>query len=198
MHRLRTIGSLPRHMLMVCVVLIAILISAAYAPAQNSKGAAGNVILGTVAGERGTSVAIPVYYESKDDAAVRSVHLDVDFISNSIKFSKAEKGIAAEVQDYELKAETEPLPNDDQGRSRTRIKIDVAVTEAGKALPQGLWSYLDFEIPPEAKPFAISLNPSSVSAKDVSEKPAQVVAEAGKVIVSVPAEPLAGCFFFAH
>ncbi|MBI2819095.1 MAG: hypothetical protein HYX73_03875 [Acidobacteria bacterium] len=180
------------------MVLIAILISAAYAPAQDAKGAAGTVILGTVAGERGTSVAIPLYYESKDNAAIRSVHLDVDFISNNVKFSKAEKGIAAEMQDYDLKAEAEPLPNDDQGRSRTRIKIDVAVAEAGKALPQGLWSYLEFLIPPEAKPFAISLNPASVSAKDVSEKPAQVVAEAGKVIVSVPAEPLAGCFFFAH
>ena len=138
MHRLRTIGSLPRHMLMWCVVLIAFLISAAYVPAQDSKDAVGTVILGTVAGERGTTVAIPVYYESKDNAAVRSVHLDVDFISNNVKFSKAEKGIASEMQDYDLKAEAEPLPNDNEGRSRTRIKIDVAVTEAGKALPQGL------------------------------------------------------------
>jgi hypothetical protein len=198
MHRLRMIGPLPRLMLIWCVVLSAFLISAASAPAQDSKDASGNVILGTVAGERGTSVAIPVYYESKDNAAVRSVHLNVDFISNSIKFSKAEKGIAAEMQDYELTAQSEPLPDDDQGRSRTRIKIDVAVAESGKALPQGLWSYLNFEIPPDARPFAVSLNPNSVSATDVSEKPVMVAAEAGKVIVSVPAEPLAGCFFFAH
>ena len=170
------------------------------AAAQAAGAGQANIILGTVAGDRGTTAAIPLYYQPAENTPIRSLHLEVDFISNSVKFSRAEKGIAAEIQDYDLTVEAEPLPDDDQGLSRTRLIIDVAVADGdpGKALPQGLWSFLEFRIPPEAKPFAISLTPASVSAQGASQQPVPVAAEAGKVIVSVPDEPLVGCFFFTH
>ena len=171
-------------------------------PAAAQAAAAGqaNIILGTVAGDRGTTAAIPLYYQPAENTPIQSLHLEVDFISNSVKFAKAEKGVAAEMQDYDLTVEAEPLPDDEQGLSRTRLIIDVAVADddPGKALPQGLWSFLEFRIPPEAKPFAISLTPASVSAQGASQQPVPVTAEAGKVIVSVPDEPLVGCFFFTH
>ena len=40
--------------------------------------------------------------------------------------------------------------------------------------------------------------PDSLAAVGSSGKPVKMSAEAGKVIVSVPDEPLAGCFFFTH
>lgn len=158
-----------------------------------------SLILGTVAGERGTSVTIPLYYKPGRGAAPRSLRLDVTFVSNSVKFAKAEKGIAAETQDFDLAVRAAELPPDNN-IVRTRLSIDVAVADADnkKVLPEGLWAFLEFRIPPEAKPFSISLEPSSVSAADAAKKPVEVAAEAGKIIVSVPDEPLAGCFFFTH
>ncbi len=177
-----------------------LLLFPALAAAQASEARVPNLILGTVASDRGTTATVPLYYQPAEDTPIRSLHLEVDFVSNSVKFAKAEKGIAAEIQDYDLAVETEELPPNDQDLSRTRLKIDIAVvdSDSSKALPQGLWTFLDFRIPEDAKPFAISLTPASVSAQDEAGQPVEVTVEAGKVIVSVPDEPLVGCFFFTH
>ena len=178
-----------------------LLLFPALAAAQASEARApANLILGTVASDRGTTAMIPLYYQPAEDTPIRSLHLEVDFVSNSVKFAKAEKGIAAEIQDFDLAVETEELPPNDQDLSRTRLKIDIAVVDSdpGKALPRGLLSFLDFRIPEDAKPFAISLTPAAVSAQDEAGQPVEVTVEAGKVIVSVPDEPLVGCFFFTH
>ena len=178
-----------------------LLLFPALAAAQASEARApANLILGTVASDRGTTATVPLYYQPAEDTPIRSLHLEVDFVSNSVKFAKAEKGIAAEIQDYDLTVETEELPPNDQGLSRTRLKIDIAVvdSDSSKALPKGLWTFLEFRIPEDAKPFAISLTPASVSAQDEAGQPVEVTVEAGKVIVSVPDEPLVGCFFFTH
>ena len=177
-----------------------LLLFPALAAAQGSARAPANLILGTVASDRGTTATIPLYYQPAEDTPIRSLHLEVDFVSNSVKFAKAEKGIASEVQDFDLAVETEELPPNDQDLSRTRLKIDIAVVDSdpGKALPRGLWTFLDFRIPDDAKPFAITLTPASVSAQDEAGQPVEVTVEAGKVIVSVPDEPLVGCFFFTH
>ncbi len=177
-----------------------LLLFPALAAAQASEARVPNLILGTVASDRGTTATVPLYYQPAEDTPIRSLHLEVDFVSNSVKFAKAEKGIAAEIQDYDLAVETEELPPNDQDLSRTRLKIDIAVvdSDSSKALPQGLWTFLDFQIPEDAKPFAISLTPASVSAQDEAGQPVEVTVEAGKVIVSVPDEPLVGCFFFTH
>ncbi len=180
-----------------------LLLFPALAAAQASEARVpANLILGTVASDRGTTATIPLYYQPAEDTPIRSLHLEVDFVSNSVKFAKAEKGIAAEIQDFDLVVETEELPpkENDQELSRTRLKIDIAVVDSdpGKALPQGLWTFLEFRIPDDAKPFSISLTPASVSAQDEAGQPVEVTVEAGKVIVSVPDEPLVGCFFFTH
>ncbi len=183
------------------IAAMALLLFPALAAAQASEArASANLILGTVASDRGTTATIPLYYQPAEETPIRSLHLEVDFVSNSVKFAKAEKGIASEVQDYELTVEAEELPPSDQDLSRTRLKIDIAVVDSdpSKALPQGLWTFLDFRIPEDAKPFAISLTPASVSAQDEAGQPVEVTVEAGKVIVSVPDEPLVGCFFFTH
>ncbi len=183
------------------IAAMALLLFPALAAAQASEArASANLILGTVASDRGTTATIPLYYQPAEETPIRSLHLEVDFVSNSVKFAKAEKGIASEVQDYELTVEAEELPPSDQDLSRTRLKIDIAVVDSdpSKALPQGLWTFLDFRIPEDAKPFAISLTPASVSAQDEAGQPVEVTVEAAKVIVSVPDEPLVGCFFFTH
>ena len=160
---------------------------------------ASSLILGTVASERGTTASIPIYFKPGKDA-LRSLHLEVDFVSNSVKFAKADKGLAAQTQDYELTVKANELAPDDKKISHTRLSIDVSLPDSasGKSLPEGLWAFLNFTIPSDAKPFSISLNPIAISAQNASKKPIEVASEAGKIIVSVPDEPLAGCFFFSH
>jgi hypothetical protein len=173
------------------------------AGAQKSKitqEPGGSLVVGTVAGERGTTAAIPLYYEPAKNSRLRSLHLELDFVSNSIQFTQAEKGVAAQIQDFDLAVEAREFPPDDKKISRTRLTIDVSLDGAGSqiSLPAGLLSFLNFRIPEDAKPFSISLNPVTVSAQDAAKKPVEVTAEAGKVIVSIPDAPLAGCFFFSH
>jgi hypothetical protein len=178
--------------------------SSSIAEAQERKTSAAepaaNLVLGTVASERGTTATIPLYYQPGKNTRLRSLHLELDFVSNSVKFIKAEKGVAAAVQDYDLSFDAKELPPDDKKITHTRINIGISLPDAEtkKSLPEGLWVFLNFNIPPEAKPFSIALNPISISAQDLARKPVEVAGEAGKIIVSVPDEPLAGCFFFSH
>ena len=159
-----------------------------------------SLILGTVAGDRGTTVSIPLYYQPGKNPPLHSLHLEVEFVSNSVKFDKAEKGVAAETQDFNFAIEAKDLPPDAKNITRTRLSIDVSIADPDpkKSLPEGLWAFLSFRIPPEAKPFSITLNPGPISAQDPQKKPVPLAAEAGKIIVSVPDAPLVGCFFFTH
>jgi hypothetical protein len=69
--------------------------------------------------------------------------MDVEFVSNSVKFMKAEKGTASTVQDFDLKVGSTELPPDAKNIHRTRLSIDLAVKDAGpkKGLPEGLLSF---------------------------------------------------------
>ncbi|MDA2933281.1 hypothetical protein MYX82_02945, partial [Acidobacteria bacterium AH-259-D05] len=142
-----------------------------------------NLILGTLARAPGTDVSIPLYYQSSAETPIRSLHLEVDFVSSGLKFVKVDKGAAAETQDYHLVVEAEELSADEEGRARTRLNIDVSVvdSDSGRFLPKGLWALLNFTIEHGVESSAISLNPSSISAQDLSGNPVEVVGEAGKV-----------------
>ncbi|HWP85215.1 MAG TPA: hypothetical protein VNN17_08495 [Terriglobia bacterium] len=155
------------------------------------------LILGTVASDPGTTATIPLYYQGASAQALRSVHLEVEFVSNSVKFSRAQKGAAAQVQDFDLVVEEREQPPDDKGIRRSRLTINVSAPSAA-ALPEGLWAFLDFSVPPDAKAFSIALNPVVALARDTNGAAVSVVAEAGKIIVAVPEAPLATCFFFTH
>jgi hypothetical protein len=161
---------------------------------------AASLIVGTLASDRGTTAAIPLYYQAGKDTRLRSLRLELDFVSNSVKFDKAEKGIVAGAQAFDLTVEAKELPPDDKNLTHTRLTVNVALpgVDSQKPLPEGLWAFLNFRIPPDAKPFSIALNPISVSAQDMAKKPVEVAVEAGKIIVSVPDAPLPGCFFFSH
>jgi hypothetical protein len=167
---------------------------------QSGATAESTLILGTVASDPGTTATIPLYYKPATAQFVRSVHLEVEFVSNSVKYAKAEKGVAAETQNFDLVVNAKELPPDDKNIQRTRLSIDVTVTDsdAKKSLPEGLWALLDFRVPTGAKAFAIALNPVTLTAQEGDRNPVKLTGEAGKVIVSVPDEPMAGCFFFTH
>jgi hypothetical protein len=157
-------------------------------------------IIGTVSGEPGTPAEIPLYFTPNGGKAIQSAHMEVEFVSNSVKFTKADKGTASAVQDFDLKVDSKELPPDAKNIRRTTLSIDVEVKDPGpkKGLPEGLLSFLDFDVPTNAKPFSIELKPLNVSAEDAAKAPVKVHAEAGKIIIALPDQPLPGCFFFTH
>lgn len=179
--------------------------SASGAQAPNSAGGEQNesatVSLGTVAVQVGSTATIPLYYSLGGSNPLRSFHMEVEFVSNSVKFTKAEKGVAAEAQEFDLAVEAKELPPDDKKIVRTHLNIDLSMGDAdpSKSLPEGLWAYLYVDVPANAKAFSIVLTPTVVSAQDSSKKPVKVAGEAGKIIVSGPIGlPLPTCFFFNH
>ena len=170
------------------------------APAQTQESTEGpSVILGTVAGDKGTKVSIPVYFRA-GNVPLKNVSFSVDFISNSVKFDKPSSEGAVADPDFKMSVDSEQIPADAKGLPRTRLRIVAAIQASGKAkgVPSGLWVFLTFSLAPDAKPFAVSLLPTEISANTVDGRPQQLNVEAGKVIVSAEDEEVIGCFFFTH
>ena len=188
----------------------------AHGAGQNSSSASaepspegGTVTIGTVAGDPGTTVSIPLFYErAKAGTPLHKLQLELDFVSNSVKLGGAEKAPLPAAAEFDLKWELKELPPDQQANSspdqkmvqHTRLRINVSVSDSnsGKALPEGLWAFFNFRIPPDAKPYSISVNPVAVSAESTSKNPLAVAAREGAIVVSIPDVPLVGCFFFTH
>jgi hypothetical protein len=156
-------------------------------------------LLGTVPADPGVNVSVPLYFTPGAGQPIHSAHLEVEFVSNSVKFDKAEKGTASAVENFNLKVDSKNLPPD-QNIQHTHLDIDMAVADADakKSLPEGLLAFLNFQVPTNAKSFSIELKPVAFSALDAAKKPVKLAAESGKIIVSLPDVPMVGCFFFTH
>jgi hypothetical protein len=191
-------GHLRRRILRALLASLLLVSGAAAAEAQQAADSP-LVILGTVAADPGTNATIPLYFKPKAGQALQGLHLEVVFVSNSVKFAKSEKGVASEMQNVELKLVPAELGAEGNIR-RTRLDIDVSVSGGAPdvSLPEGLLAFLDFRVPTDAKAFSIALNPQAVAGRDADGKPVALSAEAGKIIVSVPDAPMVGCFFFTH
>lgn len=182
-------------------ILLSVLLSSPPDARSQRSGAATapSVIFGTVAGDRGSLVGIPVYFKAGKEK-VRSISMAVDFISNSVKFDRADATPGASGQNLTLTVQAEDIPPGANKLPRTRLKIAAFVPDnaASDSLPDGLWTFLNFQVSPDAKPFAISLQLNSIAALSPASKPVVVSTEPGKVIVSGEDETMVGCFFFTH
>src|ERR1051326_4905320 len=127
--------------------------SLATVPMISPADSAG-LIIGTVASELGTTAAIPLYYQPPKNSRVKKLHAELDYVSNSVKFDKAEKGVASSVEDFDLKVETKDLAPDDKTFTHTRLYVDVPLLRADpkKSVPEDLLPFLNFKIPPDTKP----------------------------------------------
>ena len=180
----------------VITVLAGILASPLLAQKNNAPP---TFLIGTVAGDPGTSASIPLYFTPNASQPVHSIHLEVTFVSNSVKFDKAEKGTASAVQDFDLKvASTELPPEQNLQHTKLDIQIGIADSDTKKTLPEGLLAFLNFNVPDNAKSFAIELKPVVIAALEPGKKPVKVSVEPGKIIVALPDAPMPGCFFFTH
>ena len=162
------------------------------------------VTVGKMTATPGEEMMVPLYFTANPKVPVRAFTVEIDYVSNSLKFQKAAKGVAAETAGIGVStALTEGTP-DDKGITRSKLRVSATPEEAtqGGQLPEGLLAYLLFEVSPQAKLFSISLNLSIVSAEDINNPPqkvANVYAQSGEVVIETfDVMPQPTCFFFSH
>jgi hypothetical protein len=172
--------------------------------AQESAGPVPRVGLAELGGTPGASLMMPLYFTPDTSKPLRSLELDIEYISNNLKFQKASPGIAAEQVSANIQTSvTEGAPEaNGLVRSKLHLKATLPDETAKDGLPDGLLAYLLFQISLDAKPFSLRLTPTVVSAEDASTPPqkvANVATEPGLVSIEVlDVMPEATCFFFSH
>ena len=162
------------------------------------------VAVGEIGGNPGSNLMVPLYFTPDPNRPLRSLTVELDYVSNSLKFQNAAAGTAVQRSGATIKTTlTDGTPDqNDVMRSTLRIDVEIPEGEAGKSIPDGLLSFLMFRVSDEARSFAIRLNTSVVSAQ-TAQNPSQSVADVGTLPGMVVVEqgdmlPEQTCFFFSH
>jgi hypothetical protein len=162
------------------------------------------ISLGEITGSPGANLMVPLYYTPDPKAPLRSLSVDVDFVSSHLKFQKSARGVIPDDVAADINATIKDGEPDSKGISRSVLHVTVALTDKNskKGLPEGLLAFLLFQVSMDAKPFTIKLTPLVVAAEDVqnpNKKMAKIAATPGTVAVEIPdLLPEATCFFFSH
>ena len=171
---------------------------------QDSSEAAPRVSVGEITGSPGANLMLPLYYTADPNVPLRSLTVEIDYVSNNLKFSKASRGVVTEQVGADVVSTlTDGTPNEN-GVTRSKLQIATSLAEQNpqEGIPSGLLAFLLFRISPEAKPFAIRLNTKVVSAEDLQSPPqkvTQIATAPGLVVVELAdVLPEATCFFFTH
>jgi hypothetical protein len=178
------------------------------APAAGANSEAASrlprIALGEINGNPGSNLMVPLYFTPDPNRPLRSITIELDYVSNSLKFQSAATGTAVEQAGATLNATLSDGTPDQNNVTRSKLRIAVAIPEsqAGKSLPDGLLSFLMFRVSTDARPFAIRLNTTVVSAQ-TAQTPPQTVADVGTLPGMVVVEqedmlPEQTCFFFSH
>ena len=169
------------------------------------SGPVPRVSLSEITGGPGASLMVPIYYTPDPKQPLRSLAVDIDYVGTHLKFQKASRGVMPDDLGVDINANVNDNPPDPKtGISRSKLHISIALTDKNpqKGLPEGLLTFLMFQITMDAKPFTIKLNPTVTAAEDLRTPPrkiAKVNTVPGIVTVEIPdLLPEATCFFFSH
>ena len=175
-------------------------------PAGNEKSSRtiARIALGAQTATVGVNVVVPLYYTPAEGEELRSITVEVEWVSKHLQFVRYQRGIAAEMIGANVDAKVTGTRTDANSIERSTLRIDASVVEEDpkRGLPEGLLAYLTFRVSPDAQAFAIELRPALVSALDISN-PAKEITQAemvnGKVSIELPGlPPYVTCFFFTH
>ena len=194
------------------LLLVFALLSGWFAAAQEPGGTDSSpaddrvprVALSEITGNPGQSLMIPMYFTPDPQNPLRSFTVEIEFVSNSLKFNSAEPGDVLGTAGAKMEATISEGKPDDKGVARSKLRVSVALTEKQpkQGLPEGLAAYLLFDLSTKAKPFAIKMATTVVSAEDLQNPPhkfGKLIAKSGTVVVALAdTNPEANCFFFTH
>lgn len=171
------------------------------APQEDPPPPPPRVAVGEITGTPGSILMLPLYYTPDPKLPVKDVSVEIEFVSNTLKFDKLSAGVAAEEAGATVKGSLVDGKPDDKGIARSKLTVtaELPTDKASAGLPDGLMAYLLFQVSIEAKPFAIRMLTKVNSATDPQSKPVKVNAQNGLVILELmDMMPEATCFFFTH
>jgi len=171
------------------------------APKEEPPPPPPRVAVGEITGTPGSSLMLPLYYTPDPKMPVKDVTVEVEFVSNTLKYEKLSPGVAAEESGATVKGSVTEGKPDDKGIARSKLTVTASLPadKAKAGLPDGLLAYLLFQVSLEAKPFAIRMVTKVNSATDPAAKPVKVNAQNGLVMLeNMDMMPEATCFFFTH
>ena len=167
------------------------------------------VSLAEIVGTPGASLMMPLSLTPDPKNPLRSLTVDIEYVSNSLIFQKASRGLAAELANADIQSNLTESKPDDKGLKRAKLQVTASLSEPNtkEGLPQGLLAYLLFQVSLDAKPFLVTMTPTVVSADDLSTPPEEVTnvgAKPGSVSIDDLGDrydrlaPAVACFFFTH
>jgi hypothetical protein len=192
------------HLWQIAAVVCLLTLAAKIPPANAQSEAVPRVAMAELGGTPGSNLMMPLYYTPDPKNPVKSIAVDIEFVSNNLKFQKALRGVGGDSVNADITtALTEGKP-DDKNITRSTLHVTAALpgSTPKEGLPDGMLAYLLFQISLDAKPFAIKLTPSVVDSQDMSTPPKKIAKfgiEPGLVKVEVlDVMPENTCFFFSH
>lgn len=156
------------------------------------------------AGAPGTEVVVPLYVSGLLGAELRSISVEIEWVSKNLTFLKSARGIAPESVGARVRARVARVIQDANNLEHSTLLVEAAVVEENpdRGIPEGLLAYLTFQISPEAQPAEIGLRPKLQYAEQTGppgRKLMRAEVEFGKVIVELSGlPPYVICFFFTH
>ena len=128
------------------------------------------VSLAEIVGTPGASLMMPLSLTPDPKNPLRSLTVDIEYVSNSLIFQKASRGLAAELANADIQSNLTESKPDDKGLKRAKLQVTASLSEPNtkEGLPQGLLAYLLFQVSLDAKPFLVTMTPTVVSADDLS------------------------------
>lgn len=170
-------------------------------PAQDPPPPAPRVAVGEITGTPGSILMLPLYYTPDPKLPVKDISVEIEFVSNTLKYDKLSPGVAAEAAGATVKGSLVNGQPDEKGITRSKLTVTAAMPaeKVAEGLPDGLLAYLLYSVSLEAKPFAIRMSTKVNSASDPQSKPITVNAQNGLVVLELlDMMPEATCFFFTH
>lgn len=171
---------------------------------KRANPALPRLVIESGTGSPGVNVVVPLYQTPPQGVELRSLSVEIEWVSKNIQFVRLERGISAESIGADVTGKITGTSKDAKSIEHSTLRLDASVVEENptRGIPEGLLAYLTFRISPEAQPFAIELRPKLISAEAIGssgQKFTQAEAESGKISVELPGlPPYVTCFFFTH
>jgi hypothetical protein len=159
------------------------------------------VTLGGASGTPGTVVVVPIYFTPARNVAVGRLRVEVTYVSVNLKFSKLDKGIAAELGGVDVAVEARGGKTDKGLETQTLVVTASFLNPPPPTgIPSGLLAYITFNVGQDGRPASIGLRPTAEAVLVRSNQPVpNLRAFQTQVDVLAPGtQPLISCFFFTH
>ena len=174
-----------------CSLAVLTMLGVGLAHAQEST----RVNVGFASAKPSDEIDIPLTFSGAEGTSANALTARVSFPSNILAFTTAERALAAELADAEVKATATP---DKDNKDLSVLEVNIT----GKScIKPGIVAYMKFKVAKDAKKGELKLDLVDSSAKGCEDKPLELAkGDSGSVTLFNMDEeiPVVGCFFFTH